>query len=92
MNPMLAKAIELRQRLRFRYNGKTRLVEPQCYGIGTRGTELLRAHQLQGGQEPEPLFDVSKIADLEVLDEVFDRPGPNYKKNDSAMKTIFAQL
>ena len=32
------------------------------------------------------------MADLEMLDEVFHRPGPNYKKNDSAMKTIFAQL
>ncbi|HEV7913058.1 MAG TPA: hypothetical protein VGP22_04790, partial [Albitalea sp.] len=71
---------------------KRRLVEPQCYGIGTRGTELLRSHQLQGGQEREPLFDVSKIAELEVLDDVFDRPGPNYKNDDSAMKTIFAQL
>jgi hypothetical protein len=92
MNPMLVSAIEQRRRLRFLYNGKTRLVEPQCYGIGTRTTELLRAHQLQGGQEREPLFDVSKIVGLEVLDEVFDRPGPNYKRDDSAMQDIFAQL
>jgi hypothetical protein len=92
MNQVLVKAIEQKQKLRFLYNGKVRLVEPQCYGIGTRGTELLRAHQLQGGQEREPLFDVSKIADLEALNEVFVRPGPNYKKDDSAMTTIFAQL
>jgi len=92
VNQVLVRAIEQKQRLRFLYNGRTRLVEPQCYGIGTRGTELLRAHQLQGGREREPLFDVSKIADLEVLNEVFVRPGPNYKKDDSAMKTIFSQL
>lgn len=92
MNEMLVRAVEQKRRLRFLYNGRSRLVEPQCYGIGARGTELLRAHQLQGGQEREPLFDVSKIADLEVLDERFDRPGPNYKRADSAMKTIFAQL
>jgi len=92
MNQVLVRAIEQKQRLRFSYNGRTRLVEPQCYGVGTRGNELLRAHQLQGGQEREPLFDVSKIADLEVLNEVFVRPGPNYKKDDSAMKTIFSQL
>lgn len=92
MDPTLVAAIEQKRRLRFVYNGRTRLVEPQCYGIGTRGTELLRAHQLQGGQEHEPLFDVARIADLQVLDEGFDRPGPNYKKGDSAMKTIFAQL
>jgi len=92
MNEVFVRAIKHKQRLRFRYHGRARLVEPQCYGIGTRGTELLRAHQLQGGQQREPLFDVSKIASLELLNETFDRPGPNYKKNDSAMKTIFAQL
>jgi hypothetical protein len=91
-NPVLVRAIEQKRRVHFLYNGKGRLVEPQCYGIGTKGTELLRAHQLQGGREREPLFDVSKISDLKVLDEVFHRAGPNYKKEDSAMKTIFAQL
>ncbi len=92
MNELLVAAITQKRRLRFLYNGKARLVEPQCYGIGTKGTELLRVHQLQGGQQREPLFDVSKITDLEVLSEVFDRPGPNYKRGDSAMKTIFVQL
>ena len=91
-NQVLVRAIEQKRRLNFLYNGKARLVEPQCYGIGTRGTELLRVHQLQGGREREPLFDVAKISDLVVLDQVFQRPGPNYKKDDSAMKTIFAQL
>jgi predicted DNA-binding transcriptional regulator YafY len=92
MSEVFVRAIKQKQRLRFLYNGKSRLVEPQCYGIGTRGTELLRAHQLRGGPEREPLFDVSKISDLQVLNETFDRPGPNYKKDDSAMKTILAQL
>ena len=92
MNEVLISAINHKQRLRFHYNGTSRLVEPQCYGMGTRGTELLRAHQLQGGAQREPLFDVSKIVDLEVLNEAFNHPGPNYKKNDSAMETIFAQL
>jgi hypothetical protein len=92
MNTVLVKAIEQRRRLRFSYHGKPRRVERQCYGIGHRGTELLRAHQLQGGSEREPLFDVSQIADLELLDEAFTRPGPHYQRNDSAMKTIFAQL
>lgn len=92
MNQMLVRAIEQKRRLRFLYNGKIRVVEPQCYGMGTRGTELLRAHQLQGGREREPLFDVARMADLEMLEEVFVRPGPNYKKDDSAMTSIFAQL
>jgi hypothetical protein len=53
---------------------------------------LLRVHQIRGGEQREPLFDVSKMRDLVALDEHFMNPGPNYKRNDSAMKTIFAQL
>ena len=92
MNPVIVRSIQEKRRLRFSYNERIRLVEPQCYGIGTKGTELLRAHQIRGGPQPEPLFDVSKMTDIVLLDEVFTRPGPNYKKNDSAMKTIFCQL
>jgi hypothetical protein len=92
MNPIIVDSIRQKRRLRFTYNGKQRLAEPQCYGKGTRGTELLRVHQIAGGSQPEPLFDVSKIRNLVALDEHFTKPGPNYKRNDSAMLTIFCQL
>jgi hypothetical protein len=92
MHQIIIDSIRQKRRLRFTYNGKTRLAEPQCYGIGARGTALLRVHQIEGGSQREPLFDVSKIRDLVALGEHFTRPGPNYKKNDSAMMTIFCQL
>lgn len=91
-NPLIVQAIRERRRLRFVYDDKPRLVEPQCYGIGQRGTELLRVHQLQGGTQAEPLFDVSKIRDLALLEQHFDKPGPHYKRDDSAMAHIFCQL
>jgi hypothetical protein len=90
--PALIKAIETRHRVCFTYNNKRRVVEPQCYGLGHTGTELLRAHQLTGGSQKEPLFDVSKLVNLQTLEERFDRPGPHYKQGDSAMSFIFAQL
>lgn len=92
MNQVIVDAIHTRRRISFLYNGKARIAEPQCYGIGRRGTELLRVHQIQGGVQREPLFDVSKMTDLVVLNDHFAQPGPNYKKNDSAMRIIFAQL
>ena len=92
MNQAIVDAINSKRRLSFFYHGTKRIAEPQCYGIGTRGTELLRVHQTEGGAQAEPLFTLSKIRKLVVLDQHFTRPGPNYKKNDSAMKTIFAQL
>jgi len=92
MNQIIVDAINSKHRLSFIYHGKTRISEPQCYGIGTKGTELLRVHQIHGGAQREPLFDVSKIRELVALDQRFTQPGPNCKKNDSAMKIIFAQL
>lgn len=92
IDPLLLAAIRDRRRLRFRYNGRPRLVEPQCYGLGTRGTQLLRAHQLEGGEQAEPLFDVARIEALELLDATFDHPGPHYRRGDSAMASIFAEL
>jgi hypothetical protein len=92
VNALLVQAIREKRRLRCIYNGKPRLVEPQCYGVGAKGGELLRVYQPRGGSAQEPLFDVGKIVGLELLDETFERPGPNYKRGDSAMKTIYAQL
>jgi hypothetical protein len=92
MNEILVDAINSKRRISFTYNGRTRIAEPQCYGIGSKGTELLRVHQIRGGSQREPLFDVSEMHDLVALEEHFTQPGPNYRRNDSAMATIFAQL
>ncbi len=92
MNRIIVEAINSKHRISFTYSGRARVIEPQCYGVGSKGTELLRAHQIQGGVQREPLFDVAKMHELLSLDQHFTEPGPNYKKNDSAMKTIFAQL
>lgn len=92
MKDTLRRAIDEKRRLRFTYHGKPRLVEPQCHGIGHKGGELLRAHQIEGGTQREPLFSVAEMEDVVLLDEHFTRPGPNYKRGDSAMKVIFAEL
>ena len=92
MNQVIIESINNKRRMSCTYHGTKRLVEPQCYGIGKKGTELLRVHQLQGGVEREPLFALAKMTNVVVLDEHFTKPGPHYTKNDSAMKIIFAQL
>ena len=88
---LICKAIKKRQLIQFEYNGKLRTAEPQCYGMGTKGKELLRAYQVNDPRV-EKLFDLSKITNLVVLDEPFEAAGPNYKKRDSAMKKIFCEL
>lgn len=89
---LICSAIKYKQRIEFEYNDKRRMGEPQCCGISEAGNEVVRVHLLQGGSRPEQLFVVSKLRSLKVLDEFFQKPGPNYKKNDSAMVKIFCQL
>jgi hypothetical protein len=91
---LICLAIKNKQRIRFEYHGKPRKGEPQCCGITTAGNEGVRVNLIEGGSRPEQLFMLSDMKGLELIDEFFDKPGPNYKLNDSAMKpgSIFCQL
>lgn len=91
MNLLLIHAIKNSHRIRFSYNDRMRVGEPQCYGISTAGKELARVY-IREARQPESLFEVPRMEELTVLNEVFTKPGPNYKKGDSAMKKIFAEL
>jgi hypothetical protein len=92
MIDLLSNAITNRNRVCFIYHDKESIGVPQCCGISTKGKEVVRIHLIKGGQRPEQLFDVAQINSLQVLNEYFSKPGPNYKRNDSAMKEIFCQL
>jgi hypothetical protein len=45
---LLCEAIRKRALLEFRYRGRLRVVAPYCYGVSTRGVDILRAIQLRG--------------------------------------------
>jgi hypothetical protein len=94
LRDLICEAIKNKQRIQFEYHGKIRIAEPQCCGISTAGKEVFRAYLLHGGSRPEQLFELGKVKSLRLLDQYFAKPGPNYKKDDSAMKpgSIFCQL
>ena len=89
---ILCDAIQNKQRVNFFYHEKERIGEPQCCGITKAGKEAVRLHMIKGGSQAEQLFEVSQLKMLRVLDEVFIKPGPNYKRDNSAMKIIYCQL
>lgn len=89
MNATIAGAIQSKVVLQFWYNGSQRMAEPHCYGIDTKGHEALRAYQIEKGWR---LFHVSDITGLSKTDQKFLGPRPQYSRNDSHMKQIFAQL
>ena len=92
MKEIICEAVRNKQRIKFEYNGKPRMGEPQCCGQTTTGKDAVRVHLTYGGSRPEQLFELGKIKSLEVLNEYFINAGPNYHKNDSAMQRIYCQL
>ena len=89
----LVHAIDNMHVISFVYHGTRRIVQPQCYGIGKKGHELLRGYEpARIGETKEPLYTLAEMSELAVGNEHFTKPGPHYKKNDSAFAVIFAQL
>ncbi len=96
MNEEILNAIEHMKLIQFLYDGESRIVEPHCYGVTTRGNEAIRAYQVDGfsssGKMGWKMYDLSKSEYIEVLDETFDSPRPGYTKGDKGMSEIFSEL
>lgn len=97
MNQEICKAIEDKNIVTFSYDGGSRTIEPHCYGISSKGNELLRAYQTGGYSESGnpvgwKLFTVNKISNLEVSTDTFGGPRPQYNPNDKAMSIIYCSL
>ncbi|KFN38235.1 hypothetical protein KN63_05030 [Smithella sp. F21] len=97
MNHTIINAIQQKKLLSLSYDGITRTVEPHAYGVSSKGNELLRCYQVRGGHGSEKphdwdLLTVSKIVALTDTEEHFSGARPDYKRDDKAMQTIYAQL
>ena len=97
MHHIICEAIYNLKFLALKYDDFNRIVEPYSYGLSDEGHELLRAYQVLGGSESGEttgwkLLRVDEIQRLAVLEDDFTDPRPGYRRNDSAMTTIFCQL
>jgi hypothetical protein len=96
VNHTIANAIHNMHVLSVTYKGIPRLVEPHAYGISTAGNDVLRCYQTAGGHVKPghewDLLTVSKMAALADTQQKFSGPRPGYRRGDSVMTTIYAQL
>lgn len=51
----LCRAISGRMVVQFKYDGRTRIVEPFCCGVSTAGNYVLRGFQVRGSDKTKPL-------------------------------------
>lgn len=102
-NETIKEAIANKRLLEFIYHGKSRIVQPHAYGITASATseddeyELLRAYQIggssgSGGLPRWILFKVDDIIGPSISEMRFSSAAPGYKRGDTALSTIYAQL
>lgn len=96
-NPLLADAIARRQMIELQYDGFSRLVEPHAYGIDSDRSEKLRCWQVNGGsasgeRQGWKLLNVNDIRATTMSEHAFSNARPGYKRGDTAMQHIYAQL
>ncbi|MDP3262450.1 MAG: hypothetical protein U1E06_07885 [Tabrizicola sp.] len=89
MNMTVFSAVRERRMLHFWYDGEQRTIEPHCYGRDSNGHEALRAFQIGG--KGWRMFHVGEMVRVVSAAETFV-PRPDFKRNDKAMSTIFAQV
>lgn len=97
MNQKIIEAIENYYILEFDYNGHHRIVEPHTYGVNHKGNEILAAYQIEGTSDKGDVpvwkqFTTDKISNLKVLNETFSGTRNGYKRGDSRMDEIYAEL
>ena len=96
MNTTIIEAIKNQVVIQFDYEGEPRIVEPHCYGETLAGNEGLRAFQIGGysssGKMGWKMYDLSKASSIEVTDDTFNGPRPDYNPGDKGMSRIFTEI
>jgi len=95
MNTSIIDAINNKILIEFDYDGETRIVEPHCYGVTSKGNDAIRAYQVDGysssGKMGWKLYDLAKAYNLNVLGEEFETRD-DYKKGDKGMTKIYCEI
>lgn len=92
----LIDALKTGRTVSFLYADKIRVVEVHAVGDSTAGKLVMRGYQV-GGHASRPLpqwtlFEVDKIEHIGFGKEKSKAPRPGYKKGDSQMTKIYAQI
>lgn len=99
MEEDLCRAIAEKRRVRFRYHGRQRLVEPYAYGVSGQGKLLLHGYQVSGASRSAAAglpgwrsFHVPEIHQLKVLRERFYYPPRDYVPQASGLAQVICEI
>lgn len=93
---LLCRAIAGKLLVQFKYDGRSRIVEPFACGINAAGNYVLRGFQIRGSDKTKPLcwrvYELSAISQLSVTQHSFKGKREDYDPADSAMTEIFCRI
>lgn len=93
---LLCWAIADKRLVQFKYDGRSRIVEPFCCGIDTVGNYVLRGFQIRGSDKTRPLcwrlYELSGISQMSVTQHGFKGNRPDYNPLDSSMTEVFCSI
>lgn len=93
---LLCRAITDKRLVQFKYDGRSRIVEPFCCGISTDENYVLRGFQIRGSDKTKPLcwrlYELSEISQLSVTQHSFKGKRADYNPVDNAINKIFCRM
>ena len=94
---IVCQAIDEMRLLVVEYGGARRRVQPHVYGDDAQGDRLLSAYQVSGGSTSGEArgwksFRMDRVTAIELADERFHAPRPEFQRNDGAFAHIVRQV
>ena len=93
---LLCRAIADKLIVQFKYDGRSRIVEPFCCGIGIENNYVLRGFQIRGSDKTKPLcwrlYELEEMSHLNITQHRFKGKREEYNPQDSAIIKVFCRI
>jgi hypothetical protein len=93
---LLCRAIADKLIVQFKYDGRSRIVEPFCCGLGMTNNYVLRGFQIRGSDKTKPfcwrLYELEGMLQLSVTQHSFEGKRKEYNPFDNEIKEIFCRI
>ncbi len=93
---LLCRAIADKHLIQFKYDGRTRIVEPFCCGIDIAENYVLRGFQIRGSDKTKPLcwrlYELAEMSQVSVTQHGFRGKRDEYNPVDPLMTKIFCRI
>ena len=93
---LLCRAISEKRIVQFKYDGRSRIVEPFCCGMNSAENYVMRGFQIRGSDKTKPLcwriYELAGMSQLSVTNHSFNGKRADYTPADPLVTEIFCSI